>query len=118
VGNPKAANQTPTNWFNTDAFVEPGDFELGDMPSHMTELREGATQNFDFGVAKNFGPERFKVQFRADFLNLFNHPSYGGTFYGGWGSNIDLCIDCGNLGTVYGTRNDLRNIQLSLKLMF
>jgi hypothetical protein len=88
------------------------------MPSRMTQLREGATKNFDLGVAKTFGPERFKAQFRAEFLNAFNHPTYGGNFYGGWGSNIDLCIDCGNLGTVYGTRNDPRNIQLSLKLMF
>jgi hypothetical protein len=118
VGNPKAANQTPTNWFNANAFAQPGDFQLGDMPSRMTQLREGATKNVDLGVAKTFGPERFKAQFRAEFLNAFNHPIYGGNFYGGWGSNIDLCIDCGNLGTVYGTRNDPRNIQLSLKLMF
>jgi hypothetical protein len=118
VGNPKAANQTPTNWINPNAFAQPGDFELGDMPSRMTQLREGATKNVDLAVAKSFGPERFKAQFRAEFLNAFNHPIYGGNFYGGWGSNIDLCIDCGNLGTVYGTRNDPRNIQLSLKLMF
>jgi hypothetical protein len=118
VGNPKAANQTPTNWINPNAFAQPGDFELGDMPSRMTQLREGATKNVDLAVAKSFGPERFKAQVRAEFLNAFNHPTYGGTYYGGWGSNIDLCIDCGNLGTVYGTRNAERNIQLSLKLMF
>jgi len=118
VGNPKAAHQTPTQWFNPDAFAQPGDFQLGDMPSRMTQLREGATKNVDLSVAKSFGPERFKAQFRAEFLNAFNHPTYGGNYYGGWGSNIDLCIDCGNLGTVYGTRNDPRNIQLSLKLMF
>jgi hypothetical protein len=69
-------------------------------------------------VAKTFGPERFKAQFRAEFLNAFNHPSYGGLFFGGFNSNIDLCIDCGNLGQVYGARNDPRNIQLSLRLMF
>jgi hypothetical protein len=119
VGNPKPAQQTPNNWINPDAFAQPGDFSLGDAPSRMNQLREGATKNFDFGVAKSFDvTERFKAQFRADFLNAFNHPTYGGFFYGGWGSNIDLCIDCGNLGTVYGTRNDPRNIQLSLKLTF
>lgn len=119
VGNPKPAHQTATNWINPDAFAQPGDFSLGYAPSRMTQLREGATKNLDLGVAKNFDiTERFRTQFRADFLNAFNHPSYGGIFYGGWGSNIDLCIDCGNLGTVYGTRNDSRNIQLSLKLMF
>lgn len=118
IGNPKPAHQTPTDWINPNAFTQPGDFALGNMPSRMTQLREGATKNVDFGVAKTFGPERFKAQFRAEFLNAFNHPSYGGLFYGGFGSNIDLCIDCGNLGQVYGTRNDPRNIQMSLRLMF
>ncbi len=124
VGNPKPARQTTTNWINPDAFTQPGDFDngvykLGDMPSRMTQLREGATKNIDLSVAKAFDlTERFKAQFRAEFLNAFNHPTYGGVFYGGWGSNIALCIDCGDLGTVYGTRNDPRNIQLSMKLMF
>jgi hypothetical protein len=118
VGNPKPSNQTPTNWLNAAAFTQPGDFTYGNMPSRMNQLREGATKNVDIGVAKTFGPERFKAQFRAEFLNAFNHPTYGGLFFGAGGSNIDLCIDCGNLGTVYGTRNDPRNIQLSLKLMF
>jgi Carboxypeptidase regulatory-like domain/TonB dependent receptor len=118
VGNPKPAHQTPTNWLNAAAFTQPGDFAYGNMPSRMNQLREGATKNVDLSVAKTFGPERFKAQFRAEFLNAFNHPSYGGLFFGAGDSNIDLCIDCGNLGTVYGTRNDPRNVQLSLKLMF
>ena len=124
VGDPKPAHQTPSNWINPNAFAVPGDFDngifkLGNMPSRITQLREGATKNFDFSVAKAFDvTERFKAQFRAEFLNAFNHPTYGGIFYGGWGSNIDLCIDCGSLGTVYGTRNDPRNIQFSLKVMF
>jgi hypothetical protein len=119
VGDPKPAHQTTDNWINPDAFASPGDFSLGYAPSRMNQLREGATKNVDFGVAKAFEvSERFKAQFRADFLNAFNHPTFGGLYYGGWGSNIDLCIDCGSLGTVYGTRNDPRNIQLSLKLMF
>jgi hypothetical protein len=124
VGDPKPAHQTTTNWINPNAFAQPGDFDngiykLGDMPSRMTQLREGATKNLDLSVAKGFDiSERFKAQFRAEFLNAFNHPTYGGFFYGGFGSNIDLCIDCGTLGTVRGTRNDPRNIQLSLKVMF
>jgi hypothetical protein len=119
VGDPKPAHQTPTDWINVNAFSQPGDFSLGDMPSRTTQLREGATKNLDFSVAKSFDvTERFKAQFRAEFLNAFNHPVYGGTYYGGWGSNIALCIDCGDLGTVYGTRNDPRNIQMSFKLMF
>ncbi len=114
VGNPKPADQSSTNWINPNAFAQPGNFQLGNMPSRITQLREGATKNVDLSVAKSFDlTERFKAQFRAEFLNAFNHPIYGGTYYGGWGSNIALCIDCGDLGTVYGTRNDPRNIQFS-----
>jgi hypothetical protein len=118
VGNPKPANQNPNNWINAAAFTAPAPFTLGNEPQRMTQLREAATKNLDVAVAKYFGPERFRAQLRAEFLNAFNHPIYGGEFFGGWGSNIGLCIDCGNLGQVFGTRNDPRNIQLSLKLLF
>jgi hypothetical protein len=84
----------------------------------MTQLREGATKNWDLSVAKNFAiNERVQLQFRGEFLNVFNLPIYGGWGYGS-GGNISTCIDCGDLGTVYGTRNDPRNIQFSLRAMF
>jgi hypothetical protein len=126
VGNPKPAHQTTNDWINADAFQQvnfwpgsgPDALALGDVPSRLSSLREGATKNVDLAVAKVFGTERFKARFGADFLNMFNHPTYGGIYYGGWGSNINLNIDSGQLGKVYGTRNGERNIQLSLKLMF
>jgi len=118
VGNPKPAHRTTSNWISADAFAAPADFTYGNEPQRMTQLREAPTKNVDLAVAKSFGPERFRAQFRAEFLNAFNHPIYGGEFFGTWGSNIANCIDCGNFGQVYGTRNNPRNIQLSLKLMF
>jgi len=121
VGDPKPAHQTGDNWINAAAFSQPGPFSLGDEPARMTQLREGATKNVDLAVAKYFGPERFRAQFRAEFLNAFNHPVYGGEFFGEYygSSNITNCLDCGYpFGRVLGTRNDPRNIQLSLKLMF
>ena len=82
----------------------------------MTQLREGATKNF-YSVAKGFDPtERFKAQFPAEFLNAFNHPTYRAIFLWWLGKQHRSCISCGNLGTVYGTRNDPRNILLSLRL--
>lgn len=117
IGNPKPANQNANNWINAAAFVAPpSQYMYGNEPQHMTQLREAPTKNLDLSVAKTFGPERFRAQLRGEFLNVFNHPIYGGEFYGG--SNIGNCLDCGNLGIVYGTRNDPRNIQVSLKLMF
>jgi hypothetical protein len=44
----------------------------------MTERREGATKNVDLVIAQGFDvTERFKAQFRAKFLNAFNHPCMG-----------------------------------------
>jgi hypothetical protein len=123
VGDVKPANQGPNNWINVNAFAAPADFTYGNEPQRMTQLREGATKNVDIAVAKSFGPERFKAQFRAEFLNAFNHPVYGGEFFGNYfqSANIGNCLDCGPdypFGEVFGTRNDPRNIQFSLKLMF
>jgi hypothetical protein len=133
VGNPKPAHRSATNWINPAAFsgldstnstvvncgtdasdVACGPFlyKYGDEPRTMNQLREAPTKNVDLGVAKEFGPERFRTEFRSDFLNLFNHPIYGGSY------NISNCLNCGTLGQVYGTRNDPRNIQLSLKMTY
>ncbi len=117
VGNPKPADQSTGNWINAAAFTAPAPYTYGNEPQHMTQLREAATKNLDLSIAKSFGPERFRAQFRGEFLNLFNHPIYGGEFYGG-SSGIGNCLDCGNLGLITNTRNDPRNIQVSLRLMF
>ena len=91
----------------------PFPFKYGDEPQRYTQLREAATKNLDLSVAKSFGPPRIRTLIRADFLNVFNHPIYG------YGSGyISNCLDCGDLGTVYGTRNDPRNIQLAAKVTF
>jgi hypothetical protein len=100
---------------NAAAFAAPALFTYGNEPQHMTQLREAATKNVDFAVAKSFGTERFRAQIRGEFLNAFNHPIYGSQFFGG--SSIANCLDCGSFGQVFGTRNDPRNIQLSLKLL-
>jgi hypothetical protein len=124
VGNPKPAHQSASNWIDPDAFAAPTTLRYGNEPQRMTQLREGATKNVDFALAKGFDiTERVKTQFRAEFLNAFNHPQYGGEFFGNYfgSANIGNCLDCGPdypFGQVFGTRNDPRNIQLSLKIMF
>ena len=132
VGDPRPQHRTKSNWINAAAFsasdgtatgvqhcddppnggCQPFLFRYGNEPNHMTELREANNDNVDLGVSKTFGAERIHTEFRGDFLNLFNHPIYGG------GGNISTCVNCGDLGTVYGTRNDPRAVQLSLKISY
>ncbi len=114
VGNVVPANRTPDNWINPNAFASTDGLDrLGSSPLRIPSLREAATENLDLSIAKFFGTERFKVQFRGEFLNVFNHPIFGGNY------NINTCLYCSSsFGEWTATRNDPRNIQLSLKATF
>jgi hypothetical protein len=107
------ANQTPNNWINAAAFSTPTDpYALGNAAQRITQLRTRAQRNIDFSVAKNFGSEQYQVWLRGEFLNLFNYAQYN-----------SFCLDisestCGPFGTAYGTQNQPRTIQFSLKFMF
>ena len=112
IGNPKPANQTPDNWINTAAFAAPAsEFELGNSALRLTSLRERAARNVDFAVGKSFGTEFLKVQFKAEFLNLFNYAQYNNVCLDLSGEN---CIT----GQAQGTENSPRTIQMSLKASF
>jgi hypothetical protein len=134
VGNPKPHHRTVTNWVNADAFQglsSSGDGSLvtcgqdplcapfphsyGNAPQHSSAIREAATKNLDLGVMKEFQMERVHAELRGDFLNVFNHPIYGGP----WNIVPQLANPAwAPVGTVTGTRNDPRNIQVALKLSF
>ena len=62
---------TRTNWFNPCAYVAPvGSF--GD--AGRNSLVGPSFVNFNFSIIKNFTlTERFKLQFRTEFFNIFNH---------------------------------------------
>ncbi len=60
--------------------------------------------------------EQLKLQFRADFFNLFNHVNLG---------QPDSCVDCqdGNAGTISSIvasqdGSSMRRIQLSARIQF
>jgi hypothetical protein len=67
-------------------------------------------RNFDFSAIKNTQlAERVSLQFRAEFLNLFNTPQFNppATSFG-----------AGTFGTVSGQQNNAPIVQLALKLIF
>ena len=137
VGNPEA-HRSRAQWINPGAFAgsngddtpggvscqlvtsggytyspcQPFYNRYGNEPQRMSTMREAPNKNFDFSLAKDFGGERVHAQLRGDFLNAFNHPIYGGSY------NIGNTIDYGDVGDIFGTRNDPRNIQVSLKITY
>ncbi|MGH9327973.1 MAG: hypothetical protein ACRD2B_14990, partial [Terriglobia bacterium] len=77
VGNPHIANPTIYQWFNTAAFAEPPAFTYGNVGRYMPNLRAPGLNNFDLAIEKNWHPnERFRLQFRAEMYNAFNHPQF------------------------------------------
>jgi Carboxypeptidase regulatory-like domain/TonB dependent receptor/TonB-dependent Receptor Plug Domain len=68
----------------------------------------------DFSLFKNFSfRERFKVQFRSEFFNVFNHPNFAAPNFLNDANNS---IGTGNAGVIGSTSTASRQIQLGLKL--
>lgn len=108
---------TRTRWFNTDAFVNPADFFLGNVGRTLPDVRTPPTRNFDLSLMKNTRiRERWNLQFRLEAFNAFNTVNWGtpGTSFspGPDGRNISATF-----GQIFSAR-DARVTQLGLKLLF
>jgi len=74
--------------------------------------------NFDFSLFKNFSiSEALKVQFRAEFFNVFNHPNFQSPLDNNYLLNQDG-TPVGGAGTIDSTTTDSREIQFALKVVF
>jgi hypothetical protein len=97
-------------WFtNQGNFSAPGVGEFGNCPDQLGYLRTPHYTDVDFSIHKDFQlTERFKLQFRSDFINAFNHVQ----------ANAPYPWDLGpSLGQVTSAQPP-RNIQLALKLYY
>ena len=77
IGNPHAAKQSLSQWYNQLAYAAPPVNTFGTNPRNS--LRGPDLSNFDFSLAKSWsipGWESGKVQLRMDAENVFNHPSF------------------------------------------
>jgi outer membrane receptor protein involved in Fe transport len=87
--------------------------EIGPYPSNMIGrnlFRGPGAWNTDLGIYKNFQiTEQFKLQYRAEFYNLFNHAN---AFI--LGSELDVSSQ----SVVRSQKDGNRNIQMALKLIF
>ena len=87
---------------------------LGSKPGNTTGP---GVHRFDFSIFKKFPiKERFSTEFRAEFFNVLNHPTFSPL-----GISGSPTTDPGHFGEVHSTRfkpYDPRQIQLALKLYY
>jgi Carboxypeptidase regulatory-like domain/TonB dependent receptor/TonB-dependent Receptor Plug Domain len=119
VGDPNAGPHTVQKWFNTSAFADNLPLTFGDAGRNIVVAP--GYRDFDFSLLKNTKiGENMNVQFRTEFFNIFNHPSFAIP------SNISAAA---NFGALFQTPDAAQNnvglgsggprlVQFGLKLSF
>ena len=105
---PKTVSEAGIQWFSPSAFANPAKGSFGSCPAQGPAIGPGYA-DADISLQKNFPiTENMRVQFRADFLNAFNHPnfavpndSFGSSTFG-----------------VSSSTQDARQLQFALKFYF
>lgn len=109
VGDPRAAPRNLTKWYNTAAFASPAPGNFG--TNHRNNVYGPGQIIFDLSAGKTFNlwAERYKFQLRVDAINALNHANFG---------NPGTAIGSGGAGTITGTTNGGRNLQLGGRFSF
>ena len=112
------------------AFIQPstcipGITGLGLLGGTASQVSGPAISRVDFSVFKNFRlSERVNLQFRGEFFNVLNHPTFNSPGFGGNGviaipgSTDFLNTAFGQIGSTRFPFNDQRQIQFALKLFY
>lgn len=112
------------------AFIQPstcvaGLTGLALLGGTASQVSGPAISRLDFSLFKNFQlNERFRLQFRSEFFNILNHPTFNAPGFGGNGviaipgSTDFLNTAFGEIGSTRFPFNDPRQIQFALKLYF
>jgi len=103
ISGPKTVSQ----WFNTAAFAAPA---FGLFGNCGTGIIRGPRENtWNWAMYKSFPVrERVKLQFRSEFFNIWNHPSF---------SSVSTGFGSPNFGQVTGALEP-RQIEFALRLDF
>ncbi|MCL5744023.1 MAG: TonB-dependent receptor, partial [Acidobacteria bacterium] len=110
VGDPNLPNPTIDRWFNTGAFAVISPFTYGNAPRNLPRTRTDGLFNWDLAAMKNFTiRERARVQFRAEFFNFTNTPTFGAP---------GQVLTNPAFGVVSAVSNGARRLQFALKIYF
>jgi hypothetical protein len=97
-----------SNCIDASAFAVPPRFTYGDAGRNI--LRGPGLTNLDFSIFKNLPiGERVKIQIRGEAFNLTNTPGF---------SNPGATLNTSTFGSITGTANNNRQIQLGAKILF
>jgi hypothetical protein len=100
--------KTVAEYFNTAAFTNPAVLTFGNSAYGI--LHGPGTNNWDISLGKNTKlHENVNLQFRAEFLNAFNHASFSG---------INTSLASGPAFGAINSARDPRLIQFGLKVQF
>jgi hypothetical protein len=121
VGDPYAGRTTRPGgpFLNPSAFAQPDPASFGTCAPYA--FHGPGLQNWDLSIFKWFNfTERFRLQFRSEFFNAFNHPNFAnpGPTVGSPGSFAISNTLAPILGADSGGPGDPREIQFGLKLYF
>jgi hypothetical protein len=120
ISYPRSKNGQTVTWFSPTPFAAPactvggsGADCYGNIP--FDDVRGPGRNNFDLSLKKLFSfTERFKMEFRADAFNAWNHTQFHGDDNNG---GIGLNVNGSNFGQVTSAF-DGRQFQFGLKLMY
>ncbi len=108
-------NPTPERWLNTSAPFEKAtakqlSWNLRTTSVRFNGVRGDGINRFDASVIKNSRlTEKFRLQFRAEFLNALNHVNF---------ANPSTDVTSTSFGVVTSEKGYARRVQLGLKLLF
>jgi len=105
-----AAQSRLSGWFNTACYSQPGSYSLGNVSRTEPALRGHGVNNWDFTMSKMTTiTEKVKLQFKAEFFNLFNRVQFAVT---------NTQLGTSSFGVVTAQKNTPRLVQFALKLAF
>ena len=111
LANGALSNPSVGDWFDASAFSVPDQYTYGN--SGMNILTGPHFRNWDFGLFKDFNLSKLRegasLQFRAEFFNFTNTPSFGFP---------DAGIQDPTVGQIFYTTSSPREVQFALKLYF
>ena len=128
---PTGGKHNVDQWMNPAAFANPavvatnGQNDLSPLGGERGQVYGPGFHRLDFSLFKEFSlTERMRLEFRAEFFNLTNHPNFSTPQGPTGGSAVisapgALDFQSANFGKITATRdapNDPRQIQLGLKL--